>query len=335
MNEFITMAHGSGGLFTSELINNIFYKHFENEFLSTGDDCAKLLIKNNKIAFTTDSFVITPIFFRGGDIGKLSICGTINDLVTSGAKPVYLSCSFIIEEGFLISDLEKIVISMAKEVKKSNVKIVTGDTKVVPKGECDKIFINTTGIGLLDDDINISCKNAEVGNRIIVTGSIGDHGCSILLDREFFGIETDIKSDCSSMDSIFEEIKYIGNDLKVLRDPTRGGLATVLNEIAIKSNVGIKIYENRIRIKDSTRGICEIMGFDPLYMANEGKLVIIVSEKKAEETLEKLKKHKNGKESVIIGEVISDYKKKVIMETIVGSNRIVDVMVGDQLPRIC
>jgi hydrogenase expression/formation protein HypE len=335
MPEIITLAHGSGGKLTHNLIHDIFKKYFSNDILEEGNDSAVFQIPKGKLAFTTDSYVISPIFFRGGDIGKLSVCGTVNDLVSSGAKPMFLSCGFILEEGLAFSELEKIVKSMGETARNCGVKIVTGDTKVVQKGAADKVFINTSGIGIIQEGINISGANAKPGDRIIITGDIGDHGCSILLDREMLDISSNIKSDCAPLNILIQNVLEVTTDIHVLRDPTRGGLATTLNEIAGQSKVGIKLNESQLPIKEEVKGICELLGMDPLYMANEGKMIIIAPEDKVKTILEILRKNENGINACVIGEVLEAPVNKVFIKTITGGSRIIDMLVGDQLPRIC
>jgi len=333
--ERIILAHGGGGRLSGQIISELFLKYFDNPILNALEDASLLNIEGKRLAFTTDSFVITPPFFPGGDIGKLAVCGTVNDLTMRGAKPLYLSAAFILEEGFPISDLEKIVKSMAETCEMAGAKIVAGDTKVVGKGAVDGIFINTTGIGIVDDHINISVKNAEVGDKIILTGTLGDHGIAILSIREGISFETEIKSDCSPLNLLFEGIfeKY-GEYIHVMRDPTRGGLAAVLNEIASGSGKGILIYENRIPYKEEVLNACYMLGLDPLHLANEGKAVMIVSQDKAEEILNRLKEHPLGRDASIIGEVL-DADKNVYLKTSIGTTRIVDVPAGELLPRIC
>jgi hydrogenase expression/formation protein HypE len=335
LSDIITLAHGSGGKLTQNLIKNIFLKHFSNEILLQGDDAAKLNLLQGKVAFTTDSFVITPLFFKGGDIGKLSICGTVNDLAASGAKAMYLTCGFIIEEGMDIHELEKIAQSMGKTARECNVKIVSGDTKVVQKGAADKVFINTSGIGVIPDNVCVSGANARPGDKVIITGGIGEHGCSILLEREQLNIFSEINSDCAPLNNMIENIFKVTSDVHVLRDPTRGGLATTLNEIAIQSGVGIRLYEEKIPIVEEVRGVCEMLGLDPLYMANEGKMIIIAPETSVKAVLDVLHGEKYGKNACIVGDVIDDPKKRVTVKTLTGGSRIVDMLVGDQLPRIC
>ncbi|MDP4179790.1 MAG: hydrogenase expression/formation protein HypE [Bacillota bacterium] len=334
MTGIITLAHGSGGKTTNDLIKNIFLKHFRNDIILKSDDAATFNL-SGKLAFTTDSFVITPVFFKGGNIGKLAVCGTVNDLAALGAKPLYLSCGFIIEEGLPFDELEAIVEAMGKTAKECGVKIVTGDTKVVQKNAADKIFINTSGIGIIEDGLNISGSGAKAGDRIIITGTVGDHGCSILLEREKLEISADIMSDCAPLNLMLEKISDKFKEIHVMRDPTRGGVAATLNEIAAQSGVGIKLYEDRIPVKDQVRGVCELLGMDPLYMANEGKMLMFVPEISAESIVNELRQNKEGVDACIIGEVINEPKGRVIINTITGGNRIVDMPVADQLPRIC
>lgn len=336
MDNMITLAHGSGGSATLALIENVFRKYFKNDILSAGDDSARLDIGNAKnIVFTTDSFVVTPIFFKGGNIGKLAVCGTVNDLATSGAIPLYLSCGFIIEEGFGMEELERIVESMSITAAECGVKIVTGDTKVVQKGAVDKIFINTSGIGILPDGVDISGRNAKAGDRIIVSGTIGDHGSCILLERENMGFQAEIKSDCAPLAGLVRALLEKGIEVHVLRDPTRGGVATTLNEIAVQSSVTIEINEDSLPVKREVQGVCELLGMDPLYMANEGKLLIFVPQQQAELALEILKENKYGENASIIGEVLDSREPKVMLRALSGGLRIMKLLAGDQLPRIC
>ncbi len=335
MSDVITLAHGSGGKKMHDLIKDIFKKHLSNEILDSGDDAAQFSVDSGRLAFTTDSYVISPVFFKGGNIGKLSVCGTVNDLAAAGAKPVYLSCGFIIEEGFPLDRLEEIVKSMAETAAECGVSVATGDTKVVQKGSADGIFINTSGLGLIPEGINISGRNARAGDKIIVTGTIGDHGCAIMLEREKLGIISHIESDCAPLAGMIQALISEVPQVHVLRDPTRGGLATTLNEIASQGNVGIKLYEDRIPVGGETRGICEMLGLDPLYIANEGKMVVILPGNAAEAALRVLRSHKYGVSSEIIGEVLEAPQGKVFMKTFAGGSRILDMLVSDQLPRIC
>ena len=336
MSEIITLNHGSGGRASQDLIKEIFIKTFgdPNAILS---DSAILNIDSEKIAFTTDSFVIDPIFFPGGDIGKLAVCGTVNDIAVSGAIPKYLTASFILEEGLLINDLKKIVDSMAKQAAIAKVKIVAGDTKVVQKGKCDKIFINTTGIGFFEKDYNYisTGKKIEVGDKIIVNGTLGDHSIAVLGARNELEFKTEIQSDCACLHKLIQEVIKAGKQVKFMRDITRGGLATVLNEIAEIVNLGIELTEKNIPIKESVNGLCEILGFDPLYLANEGKTLLIVSQEDAKDIIEILKRNPLGKESMIIGEIVSYHPKIVVGKTEIGGKRIINMLQGEQLPRIC
>jgi len=331
----IMMAHGSGGKISHELISDFFLPKFDNDILKKLDDSAVFKIKGNRLAFTTDSYVINPIFFPGGDIGKLAISGTVNDISMSGAVPLYISVSFVFEEGFLISNLEKILKSIKDAAKQAKVLIVCGDTKVVEKGSVDKIFINTSGLGVIEDGINISGENAKVGDLIIINGSIGDHGIAVISKRGQFEFEIQIESDCAPLSDLVQHMLSYTKNVNVLRDPTRGGIATSLNEIAEKSKVSIKVNENKIPVKKAIIGACEMLGFDPLYVANEGKLIAIVSKKDAYGLLNHMKKHPLAKDSEIIGEVTEGKAGRVIMKTLIGSTRILDMMIGELLPRIC
>ena len=333
----ILLSHGSGGKLTHNLIYHIFFKYFNNEILEKQTDSALLNIGSKNLAFTTDSYVVDPIFFPGGDIGKLAVCGTVNDLAVSGAKPLYLSASFIIEEGFPMNDLETIVKSMAEEAKKAGVKIVTGDTKVVDKGKCDKIFINTSGIGVLNKDrLEISSGfQIEIGDKIIVNGNIGEHGMAVLSARNELNFEANVESDCASLNGLIHDILWASKGVKFMRDATRGGVGTVLCEIAENKKYGIEIEESKIPISENVKGMCEIFGFDPLYVANEGKLIVVVSEKDSNKVLSIMRNHDLGKESSIIGEIVKTNKGLVVLKTEIGGSRIVDMLSGAQLPRIC
>ena len=336
-NDTILLNHGSGGKMTHDLISNLFVKYFSNDILGQQTDSAILSMDKGLLAFTTDSYVVDPIFFPGGNIGKLAVCGTVNDLSVSGAKPMYITCSFIIEEGFSLKDLEAIVKAMADEAKTAGVKIVTGDTKVVDKGKCDKIFINTAGIGLLNENRrNISFgKDLKAGNKIIVNGNIGDHGTAILCARNSIEYSNSVLSDCASLNGIISRVLTISDNIKFMRDATRGGLATVLCELAEKHDTGIEIIEEAIPMQESVRGLCEIFGFDAMYMANEGKVVMVVGKDDAKKILDTLQNDKFGKDASIIGEVTESNKGLVILKTAIGGSRIVDMLAGEQLPRIC
>ncbi len=333
--EKILLDHGSGGKASLRLIQDTIFQFFGNEILSQMDDSAVFEIGASKVAFSTDSYTVDPIFFPGGDIGELAINGTVNDLAMMGATPLFLSVGFIIQEGFLISDLEKILNSMKNAAERAGVKIVTGDTKVVPKNAADKVFINTSGIGTIPHGIKISGKNARIGDKIIVSGTIADHGVTILTQREGLKFDSPLQSDTAALNQLVSELLIFGKDVHVLRDPTRGGLGTTLNEIARSSNVGIEIYEDKIPVIDAVRGACELLGLDPLYLANEGKLIAVVAGEIALEALALMRKNELGKNAEIIGEVIEKHPGRVVLETAIGGRRIVDLLTGEQLPRIC
>ncbi|MFA6211972.1 MAG: hydrogenase expression/formation protein HypE [Candidatus Obscuribacterales bacterium] len=338
--ETITMAHGSGGKAMRDLIVDIFLTSFDNELLSPLEDQAQidlgqLVAQGNRLAFTTDSYVVAPLFFAGGDIGTLAINGTVNDLAVSGAKPLYLTCAMIIEEGFLIADLRKIVSSMKLAAEAAGIQIVTGDTKVVERGAADKIFINTAGVGVIPAHLKIGANQAKPGDKVIINGLVGDHGAAIIGARKDLAIETDIESDCQPLNDLIAALLSVCPDVHCLRDATRGGIATVLNEFAQASNVCIKIDETAIPIRNEVRGICEILGLDPLYLANEGKLLAIVPAERAEAALAAMRAHPMGRQSAIIGEVVESPEEVVVLRTSFGGERVIDMLVGDQLPRIC
>jgi hydrogenase expression/formation protein HypE len=331
----ITLAHGSGGKMSQDLIRDVFMKHLGNETLNKVDDAAVLQAGTGKIAFTTDTFVIKPVFFPGGNIGNLAVCGTVNDLAVTGAKPVALSAGFIIEEGFSINDLEAIVISMSECAKEAGVQIVTGDTKVVGKGEADGIFINTSGIGTIEASVDLDVSKISVGDKVIVTGTLGDHALAILSKREGLSFETALISDSAPLNKMLiglvEEVPMI----KFMRDPTRGGVAATLNEISNDRDFGILLDENTLPVSEGVAGACELLGMDPLYLANEGKALVVVGKDNADKAIATLKKNKYGKDATIIGEITSENAGKVCLKTRLGVVRIVDMPVGEQLPRIC
>lgn len=329
----ILLSHGGGGEELWSLIRNLFLRYFSNPFIDAMEDAAILRLDSD-IAFTTDSFTVSPPFFKGGDIGKLSIVGTINDLAVMGAKPIYISTGFIIEEGFLYNELEEIVKSMADEAKKADVKIVTGDTKVVPKGDVDKIFINTSGIGKVIFK-GISASNLKEGDVIIVSGTVGDHGACIMAIRDGIGFEMNMESDCKAMWGLIEDVLRNNIEVHAMRDPTRGGLSAVLNEWARQSGVCIEIKENSIPLKEPVIGLCEILGLEPLYLASEGKVVFAVSEKDAELALNIIKKHPDGRDAAIIGKVTKRILGKVLLKSEWGTTRIMEPPTGELLPRIC
>lgn len=319
-----------------DLISDVFIRHFANEILSEQTDSAILSVGSSEIAFTTDSFVIHPLFFPGGNIGKLAVCGTVNDLAVSGSEPLYISVSFIIEEGFPISELEIIVEALAAEAKKAGVLIVTGDTKVVNKGKCDKLFINTAGIGRMrkEDRLISKAEDIQPGDVIIINGTIGDHGMAVMNARESFNFKTTVESDCASLNHMIRQM-LDKSAVKFMRDPTRGGVATVLNELVEKIQLGIEIDETSLPINKGVQAMCELLGFDPLHIANEGKVVIVASENEAESILKSLQNHELGKRSTIIGRIVSDHPGRVVLKNETGGRRIIDSLSGDLLPRIC
>ena len=331
----ILLDHGSGGRASHQLVSELILNYFQNPILADLEDSASLSIGNKTLAFSTDSYTVTPLFFPGGNIGDLAINGTVNDLAMRGAIPLYLSVGFIIEEGFPILDFENILNSMKEYAAEADVIIVTGDTKVVPKLAADKIFINTSGIGIIPDGINISGKNALPGDKIIVSGTIADHGITVLTQREGLNFDSPLKSDSAPLNHLVKEMLAASDQIHVLRDPTRGGVGTTLNEIASQSNVGIKLYEDNLPVRDEVAGACELLGLDPLYLANEGKLLAFVKEDDANKILQTMRSNKYGKESVIIGEITENNPGKVFMKTAIGGTRIVDMLTGEQLPRIC
>lgn len=334
-NGQVNLSHGSGGRAMAQLIASLFVKHLDNELLRQGNDQALFNVEAGRMVMSTDSHVITPLFFPGGDIGSLAVHGTVNDVVMSGAKPLYLSAGFILEEGFPLAELEKIVISMAAAAKHAGTAVITGDTKVVERGKGDGVFINTCGIGVVPAGVNISGNRAQVGDAIILSGSIGDHGVAIMSSRENLQFATTIISDSASLHDLVAHILDVTKDIHCLRDPTRGGLATSLNELAAQSAVGMVIEEQKIPIKSAVRAACEILGLDPLYVANEGKLVCICPAEHAASVLTAMQQNPLGKDAAIIGKVISDDHHFVQMHTAFGGQRIVDWLAGEQLPRIC
>lgn len=328
--EKITLAHGAGGKFSADLIREIILPAFDNKFLNELHDGAKI----GKIAMTTDSYVIRPIFFRGGDIGKLSICGTVNDLAVTGAVPKFLSVGLIIEEGFDIEDLKKIIFSMRRAADEAEIKIVTGDTKVVGKGQADGIFINTAGVGELIEGVEISAKKISVGMKILISGTTGDHATTILSERHGLEIPESLKSDCAPLNKMIFEMLSAEKNIAMLRDATRGGIAAVLNEI-VTEKFGILLDEKKIPIREEVRGVCDILGFDALELANEGKIIAVVPENSAEKILKVMKNFEYGKNAAIIGEITEKFVGKVGLKTEFGGVRIVDMPVGNLVPRIC
>jgi hydrogenase expression/formation protein HypE len=335
----IVLGHGSGGKLTADLIDKIFLPAFRNPTLDKLDDQAVVTIGGARLAFTTDSFVVTPIFFPGGDIGRLAIHGTVNDLAMSGARPLYLSVAFILEEGLAVDDLRRVVDSMRAAAAEAGVQRVTGDTKVVNRGKGDQIFITTTGIGVIEHEFSISADRASPGDKIILSGTIGDHGMTIMSQREGLEFESSIESDCASLSGLVAAMLATPSPVKdfihTLRDPTRGGVATTLNEIAKRANVGMVLDERTIPVRESVKGACEVLGLDPLYVANEGKLLAVVVPEMADAVLQQMQQHHLGHDAVIIGEVVETHPGMVLMKTEIGGTRVLDVMFGEQLPRIC
>jgi hydrogenase expression/formation protein HypE len=336
----IILGHGGGGKLSNELVENLFLPAFSNDSLnelsdSAQLDVAELLSGGGRLAYSTDSFVVQPLFFRGGNIGHLAVCGTVNDVAMSGAKPLFLSAGFVIEEGFEVEKLAQIVNTMGETARRANVKIVTGDTKVVERGKGDGVFINTSGIGIIPKGVNIAPSLAKEGDVVILSGEIGLHGIAVMSEREGLEFDAPIESDCANLNFLVEDILSVTKDVHVLRDPTRGGIASSLNEIAKASNVGIRIYDEKIPVPPIVRGACEMLGLDPYYVANEGKLLAILPKENAEQVLEKMRRNEFGQKAEIIGEVVSEHPKMLVAKTVYGSTRVIDMQLGEQLPRIC
>jgi hydrogenase expression/formation protein HypE len=334
-NGRVDMSHGSGGRAMAQLIEELFARHLGNEYLAQGDDGARLPVVNGRLVMATDSHVVSPLFFPGGDIGCLSVHGTINDVAVMGAKPLYLAAGFILEEGFPLADLARIVESMAAAAREAGVPVVTGDTKVVEAGKADGVFITTTGVGVLREGVDLSGAHARPGDVVLVSGDIGDHGTAIMSVREGLEFSTAILSDTAALHGLVEAMLATGADIRCLRDPTRGGLATTLNEIAKQSKVGVMLQEKAIPVKPEVAAACEFLGLDPLYVANEGKLIAVVAEADADKVLAAMRAHPLGAKAARIGSVIADEHRFVQMTTAMGGRRIVDWLTGEQLPRIC
>lgn len=341
--DVILLAHGSGGRLSHELVERLFLRHFDNPALLQLDDSAVVQIPGAlpqtapRLAVSTDSYVVSPLFFPGGDIGKLAVCGTVNDLSMSGARPLWLTAGFILEEGLPLGDLERIVSSMAAAAKRAGVQIVAGDTKVVDRGSGDKLFINTAGVGLLPPGLEIAGDRARPGDIVLLSGTIGDHGMTIMTQREGLRFDSPLESDCAPLNGLVADLLTAlpPGTIHCLRDPTRGGLATTLNELAARSNVGIELDEAAVPVREAVRGACELLGLDPLYVANEGKVVAIATPHAAETALAALRNHEYGREATIIGRVTEAHPGRVVLRTIMGARRIVDMLAGEQLPRIC
>jgi hydrogenase expression/formation protein HypE len=355
-DDMILLAHGSGGKLSHDLVEQLFVRHFANPTLLPLDDSAILDLwrresssanpPTRRLAFSTDSYVVSPLFFPGGDIGKLAVCGTVNDLSMSGARPLWLSAGFIIEEGLPLADLERIVASMAATAEQAGVEIVTGDTKVVDRGSADRLFINTAGVGLVPPGVEIAGDRARPGDVVLLSGTIGDHGMTIMTQREGLKFDSPLESDCAPLNGLVAALLAAvpplsgegparGGAVRCLRDPTRGGLATTLNELAGRSEVGIEIEETAVPVREAVRGACELLGLDPLYVANEGKLIAIVAPEAAGAALAALRGRDYGREAAVIGRVTEDHPGRVVLRTALGARRIVDMLVGEQLPRIC
>jgi hydrogenase expression/formation protein HypE len=331
----VEMIHGSGGRATAELIRTLFHRHLGNAWLAQGNDQAAFDIGASRLVISTDAHVIAPLFFPGGDIGSLAVHGTINDVAMAGARPLYLSAAFILEEGFPLADLDRIVASMARASRDAGVPVVTGDTKVVEKGKGDGVFITTTGVGVVPAGVDISGDKAAPGDAILVSGSLGDHGIAVLSKRENLTFETEILSDSAALHGLVAEMVAAAPTIHCLRDPTRGGLAATLNELAQQSRVGMRLVESAIPFKPDVLAACELLGLDPLYIANEGKLIAICAAEDAPRVLEAMRAHPLGRDAAIIGEVVSDPHAFVQMKTKFGGSRMVDWLSGDPLPRIC
>jgi hydrogenase expression/formation protein HypE len=331
----VLLGHGSGGKLSAELLRDVFLPAFANPVLDKLEDQAAITVGGARLAFTTDSFVVKPLFFRGGDIGSLAVHGTVNDLAVGGARPLYLSAAFILEEGFAMEALRRIVASMTEAARAAGVQIVTGDTKVVERGSGDGVYITTTGIGLMREGLSLSASSARAGDAVILSGSLGDHGIAILSEREGLELETEVRSDSAALNGLVDAMFDASTNIRAMRDPTRGGLASTLNEIAAQSRVGIEIDEREIRVGDAVRGACELLGFDPLYVANEGKLAAVVERGAAEAVVAAMRRHPLGREAAIVGTVTGAHPGMVTMRTAFGTTRIVDMLAGDQLPRIC
>ncbi len=331
----ILLGHGSGGKLSADLIESIFLPAFRNPVLARLDDQGVVTVNGSRLAVTTDSFVVKPLFFRGGDIGSLAVHGTVNDLAMGGARPLFLTVAFILEEGLPMDTLRRVVDSLAAAARAAGVQIITGDTKVVEKGSGDGIFINTTGIGLVPEGIELSAGAARPGDRVILSGSIGEHGIAILSEREGLEFETPLESDSAALDTLVAAMLAADRRIRTLRDPTRGGVSSSLNEIAGQSGVGIEIEESAIPVCDAVRGACELLGLDPLYVANEGKLIAMVDAAAAGAVLAAMRSHPLGRDACVIGIVTAAHPGMVTMRTLLGPSRIVDMLSGDQLPRIC
>ena len=335
-SELISLDHGSGGKIAHRLTTELFLPLFDNPILSDLHDGAVLALNDNtRIAFSTDTFTVTPLFFPGGDIGELAVNGTVNDVAMCGAAPLFISLALIIEEGFPMADLSRILQSVQRAAMQAGVQVVTGDTKVVPKGTADGLFINTSGLGVIPADVNIGSTGAKPGDKIILSGTMADHGMTILTQREGLSFDSDMQSDSAPLNHMVAKILEASSNVHVLRDPTRGGVGTTLNEIAESSQSGIVLQESLLPVRETVAGACELLGFDPLYVANEGKLLAFVAAEDADGVLNAIRSDTFGRDACIIGEVTTDHPGQVVLETHIGGRRIVDMLTGEQLPRIC
>ena len=339
MDEKVMLGHGSGGSMMKHIIDEVFFEAYAGEELLTGNDAAVLSVpEGSRLSFSTDSFVVTPHFFPGGDIGRLAVCGTVNDVATSGATPLYLSCGFILEEGYPIADLKRICASMAQAAKEAGVRIVTGDTKVVNRGHGDGVFINTSGVGVLREGVNLGGQYCQPGDKVLVTGTMGDHGITIMSQRESLSFFANVKSDAAPLNQHIANVVEAAPDVRCFRDPTRGGLASTLNELAAQASVDITIDEAAVPVLDAVRGACEMLGYDVMQVANEGKMVCVVPAAQAQAALDAMHASTYGENAAIIGEVTPSMEgrgNKVFLRTAFGSTRVLDMLVGEQLPRIC
>jgi hydrogenase expression/formation protein HypE len=340
-DDHVLLGHGSGGRLTADLVQRLFLPAFDNPVLSALEDQAVLSLPGQAavdgacLAFTTDSFVVRPIFFPGGDIGRLAICGTVNDLAVGGAQPLYVAAAFILEEGLPLEDLRRLTKSMQQACDEAGVTLVTGDTKVVDRGKGDQVFITTSGVGVVPPGRNLSIRNARPGDQILVSGTIGDHGVAILSAREGLEFETTLKSDCAPLTALAQTLLAACPTVRLMRDPTRGGVSSALNELATASRVGVKLREERLPIRREVHAACEILGLDPLYVANEGKLLAVVTAGDADRAVAALQSHPLGREAAVIGEIVADHPGMVTLRSSIGGERMVTMLAGEQLPRIC
>ena len=334
-DEVVTLAHGSGGKATRALVESLFLEELGNPLLEPLGDSALLELNGSRIAFTTDSYVVKPIVFPGGDIGELAVNGTVNDLAVAGATPVALSAGFVVEEGFEVAELRRLVASMARAAEAAGVAVATGDTKVVERGKADGLYVNTAGIGLVPSGVELGAERVRVGDRVLVSGTLGDHGMAVMIARGELALEVELESDTAPVHELAASLLELGGAVRWLRDPTRGGLATALNELAQDAELAVALEEAALPLRPAVVGACEILGIDPLYVANEGKLVAVVAPEAADDALERLRGHELGAEAAIIGEIRAEPEGLVLLDTAFGGSRIVDMLVGDPFPRIC